>query len=170
MDESVDFIQGQQENPAAQALWAFALSRYQRPGVAEACLALQDEAGVDVLLLLAAAYLAECGVALDAARVAALQRCTGSLREELIAPLRALRRRYRDGDDNADRQRLYASLKEAELAAERWQISRLAQALSDWLPTGRHGAATVAGNVQALVGDLDSAQQAHLTALLARLD
>ena len=32
--------------------WAFALAIYARPGVAEACLALQNEAGVDVMLLL----------------------------------------------------------------------------------------------------------------------
>ncbi|MGB6637399.1 MAG: DUF2390 domain-containing protein, partial [Bradyrhizobium sp.] len=31
--------------------WAFALAIYAKPGVAEACLTLQNEAGVDVMLL-----------------------------------------------------------------------------------------------------------------------
>jgi uncharacterized protein (TIGR02444 family) len=31
--------------------WAFALAIYAKPGVAEACLTLQNEAGVDVMIL-----------------------------------------------------------------------------------------------------------------------
>ena len=38
--------------------WAFALALYARPGVAEACLTLQNEAGVDVMLLLVAIFAA----------------------------------------------------------------------------------------------------------------
>ena len=36
--------------------WAFALAIYARPGVAEACLTLQNEAGLDVMLLLTTTF------------------------------------------------------------------------------------------------------------------
>jgi uncharacterized protein (TIGR02444 family) len=42
--------------------WAFALAIYARPGVAEACLNLQHEADVDVMLLLMAAFAARRGL------------------------------------------------------------------------------------------------------------
>ena len=38
--------------------WAFALAIYAKPDVAEACLALQDEAGVDVMMLLTTTFAA----------------------------------------------------------------------------------------------------------------
>ena len=38
--------------------WTFALAIYAKPGVAEACLALQDEAGVDVMMLLTTTFAA----------------------------------------------------------------------------------------------------------------
>ena len=53
----------------AQSLWDFSVELYARPGVAAACLALQDRAGADVCLLLAALWLERRGVALEAVRV-----------------------------------------------------------------------------------------------------
>ena len=44
-------------DPAAES-WAFALKIYAQPGIAEACLRLQAEAGVDVMMLLTAAFAA----------------------------------------------------------------------------------------------------------------
>ena len=38
--------------------WAFAVDIYARPGVADACLNLQNEAGVDVMMLLVIAFAA----------------------------------------------------------------------------------------------------------------
>src|SRR5258707_5884873 len=38
--------------------WAFALEIYEQPRVAESCLALQAEAGVDIIILLFAAFAA----------------------------------------------------------------------------------------------------------------
>ena len=38
--------------------WAFALDAYARPGIADGCLSLQNEAGVDVMMLLVIAFAA----------------------------------------------------------------------------------------------------------------
>ena len=59
------------ETDAAGALWDFAVRLYAEPGVGEACLALQDRFGVDVPLLLWAAWLG------DGADEAALRPVTG---------------------------------------------------------------------------------------------
>ena len=54
------------------ALWRFALAVYQKPGVSDACLLLQDRHGCNVTLLLFAAWAgAERGVALTADEFAA---------------------------------------------------------------------------------------------------
>ncbi len=49
-------------------LWTFACAFYGRPGVAAACLALQDEGGADVPLLLYLIWCGRTGRRLDARR------------------------------------------------------------------------------------------------------
>ena len=44
-----------------EALWRFSLAFYARPGVAEALIALQDRAGLDVNLMLFALWLGVSG-------------------------------------------------------------------------------------------------------------
>ena len=46
---------------AAASFWAFSLEFYARPGVAEACLALQDRHGLDVNILLLCCWLGWSG-------------------------------------------------------------------------------------------------------------
>nr|WP_290985428.1 TIGR02444 family protein [Ferrovibrio sp.] len=70
------------------AFWPFSLALYQRPGVADACLRLQDEAGADVNLLLFCAWRAEIGLIDWAA--GELQRA-----EAALAPVRAVLLPYR---------------------------------------------------------------------------
>ena len=110
-------------------LWRFAVDFYGRPGVASTCLALQDEAGVDVPELLVALYLATVGgrhvdpAAIDAARAA-----LGDWRERTVLPLRALRRQLRSPSQacpSALHEHLRAEIKAAELLAERIQIALL---------------------------------------------
>ena len=57
----------------ASALWDYAVDLYARPGVREACLALQDRAGADVNLLLLACWLGATGRRLDPAALARLR-------------------------------------------------------------------------------------------------
>ena len=78
---------------AANPFWDFSLSFYERPGVAGACLDLQDRLGVDVNLVLFALWSTLEGPGRIA--LAQWRECmalTGPWREQVIAPLRAGRR------------------------------------------------------------------------------
>jgi uncharacterized protein (TIGR02444 family) len=104
--------------------WRFSLQFYRRPGVAEACIALQEESGVDVNLLLFLLWHAAQRRRLAAAEVAALERKIAAWREQTVIPLRAIRRALKAppalveaGTAEAFRTRIKA----VELEAERLQ-------------------------------------------------
>lgn len=103
-------------------LWAWVLEIYARPGVADACLELQDVTGQNVPLLLWAAWTASTGRRIDAdTREAACD--TARIWEDgAVAPLRAVRRALKvravDMDDD-DREAVRAQVKAVELDAER---------------------------------------------------
>ena len=59
-----------------EEFWEFALARYARPGVAQCCVALQDEHGANVMLLLYCAWRAQGG---ECVRGAALRRAMARL-------------------------------------------------------------------------------------------
>ncbi len=114
------------EAEAAGALWDFALRLYSEPGVGEACLALQDKFGVDVPLLLWAAWLGEGA---DPATLRAGDRAVGPWRARAVRPLRALRRHLRDsvaGLDDGAREDWRGSVKRLEIEAERLAFGVLA--------------------------------------------
>lgn len=103
------------------ALWPFALKLYAKPGVADACLALQARHGVDIPLLLAAIWHGHGGRGrLDSARLRLWRATAKNWRIEIIAPLRAARNAIRTAaqEDSAIR-RLRQTILAAELAAER---------------------------------------------------
>lgn len=77
--------------------WRFSLRFYGRPGVAEACLALQDKSCADVNLLLFLLFLAERKRRLEAAEIARLDAAVSQWRESVVKPLRALRRGLKAG-------------------------------------------------------------------------
>jgi uncharacterized protein (TIGR02444 family) len=102
--------------------WAFALGVYAEPGVAAACLRLQDEAGVDVMLLLAVAFAGRCGIALSPSDLAAMDAACRPWREQIVRPLRALRIALKAGPEpapNAATEILRNQIKASELHAER---------------------------------------------------
>lgn len=107
---------------SVSSLWEYALTVYADPDVADACLLAQDAHGVDVNLLLCAAWCAACGIRLDEAAVRKLDGHCRSWREQVIIPLRRQRRAWKAG---AGRSEDYAAIKELELAAEREQLRRL---------------------------------------------
>jgi uncharacterized protein (TIGR02444 family) len=76
----------------ASAFWRFSLHLHGRPGVAPACLALQDRHGADVNLVLLALWLGTQGHRLDAAAGARLARLARRWQDPLVAPLRQVRR------------------------------------------------------------------------------
>lgn len=118
-----------------ETLWRFSLSFYARPGVADALLALQDQHGRDVNLILFALW---CGAVhsrrLDVADVASADTAVAQLRGEIVEPLRQLRRNLKPLPD-ADIQELRRRVLGLELAAERAVQRRLA-ALAG--PAGAH--------------------------------
>jgi uncharacterized protein (TIGR02444 family) len=104
--------------------WGFSLRIYARPDVPQACLALQDQGGADVNLVLFLLYLADCGRILDDDAVAALDQATRDWREQVVKPLRAVRRLLKDdvGAFAADATApLRSDVKRVELAAEKLQ-------------------------------------------------
>ena len=107
-------------------LWSFALGFYARPGMAAACIALQDEAGCDVTLVLWLLWCAETGRPLDSGVIAAANARLAPWRAAVVAPLRAARRTMKGGllpgiDTEACRERV----KGVELEAERLALAAL---------------------------------------------
>ena len=98
--------------------WSFSLRVYGESAVRASCLALQDEAGADVNVILFLLYAATQHVALHAADVSRIDRSCSEWRETVIRPLRAARRAVASSvkSNVAD---AYAALKSAELAAEK---------------------------------------------------
>src|SRR5258708_25687775 len=67
--------------------WAFALEVYKQPRVAESCLALQAGAGVDVIILLFAAFAAVSHhVLLDPSDLAEIDSICSAWREPILPP------------------------------------------------------------------------------------
>ena len=89
------------DTEAGRALWDFAVRLYAEPGVGDACLILQDSVGVDVPLLLWAAWL---GDGADSTVLRAGDRAVGPWRARAVRPLRALRRHLRRSVARAGRQ------------------------------------------------------------------
>jgi len=106
-------------------IWAWAESTYARPGVAEACLALQDEHGQNVCLLLWAAWAgAAAGDGLQEA-VAVARRWE----REVVGPLRVVRRALKPPAPpvaDAAREGLRRRVAATELEGERVLLETLA--------------------------------------------
>jgi uncharacterized protein (TIGR02444 family) len=113
--------------------WAFALAIYARPGVAEACLKLQNEAGVDVMLLLMATFAAvRHRTSLTADEIRALDEACRPWREQIVRKLRAIRTELKTGPRPAPSEAtepFRAKIKAIELEAEKLENRILAECL-----------------------------------------
>lgn len=106
-------------------LWDWALAAYARPGVAPACLVLQDDHGQNVPLLLAAGWACAEGRALDAKDAAGLAR---TWEAAVVLPLRAARRALKSpapAIDDPSREALRTRVKAVELESERLLLEAL---------------------------------------------
>ncbi len=116
---------GEQEIPNRKSpFWRFSIKFYGVPGVAQACIELQDRAGVDVNLLFFLLWNATQGRALGNAEVAELDRMVGAWRDAAVVPLREVRRALKSpppvmAADAAEGFR--TRIKAVELEAERLQ-------------------------------------------------
>jgi len=112
----------------SESLWDWSVGVYAAPGVAEACLHLQDAGGQNVPLLLWAAWTAKTGRPLDAETIEAACDTAHAWTDVAVAPLRAIRTLLKkpvpDLDDAA-RLQVRDQVKAVELLAERHLLSAL---------------------------------------------
>lgn len=108
--------------------WQFSLKFYAVPGVAPACIRLQDEAGVDVNVLFFLLWNAVQGRSLSEAEVRDADRVVEAWRRTTVVPLREMRRALKTAPPIADRDTAEAfrnRIKAAELEAERLEQEAL---------------------------------------------
>ena len=118
--------------------WRFSVKFYSEPGVAQACIDLQDQAGVDVNLLFFLLWNATQDRTVSDAEVAELDRTIGAWRDMTVVPLREVRRALKSppavmAPDLAESFR--TRIKAVELEAERLQQ----EAMYDLARSGRLG-------------------------------
>jgi uncharacterized protein (TIGR02444 family) len=153
----------------AQAAWAFMLDFYRRQDVPEACLVLQDEAGVDVVEMLMLVHAdITLGKRLSGGEIEALRAATAGWREDAVLPLRAIRRKLKAArQDIAEsaKEQLRTEIKKAELQAERLQVDFIAR----WLDNAAGGGPALEAILSGLVSahSRNSAVEGALAQILA---
>jgi uncharacterized protein (TIGR02444 family) len=115
--------------PASKSpLWQFSIKFYAVPGVADACIALQDQANVDVNILFYLLWNATQGRAFNAADVTEIEHRIGPWRESAVVPIRNIRRALKvppPAIEPAAAESLRTRIKAVELEAERLQQEAL---------------------------------------------
>jgi uncharacterized protein (TIGR02444 family) len=104
--------------------WRFSLRFYRRPGVADACIALQDGCGVDVNILLFFLWLATARRRVSVTTAQEVCAKAGAWRDDVVVPLRTLRRRLKEGSSLVERgaaELFRTRIKAIELESERLQ-------------------------------------------------
>lgn len=160
MNKSMDLHSNRNPSP----LWPWALTLYARPGVSEALLILQDEAGLDVCELLWGLWL----LSHDRAPKADLASRLAPVRQwqqHYTQPLRQLRRDLKaQTSDRPELEKMRTHIKKAELQSERETLNRLeALALSASTPCPPDEAFETLS--RHLIGELES----HHLALISQL-
>lgn len=113
-------------------LWSFTLKTYARPGVEQACLALQAH-GANVCLLLCALWLGQRGVSCNEPRLQQLRALAGAWHDEVVQPLRQLRTQWKAAAlEDVELSTLREQVKVLELEAERQLLLRLENAAQPW--------------------------------------
>lgn len=152
--------------------WDFSLALHARPGVADACLALQDRRDLDVNLLLFCCWQANRGIALSDDDVSAVVAATRDWQSRVVVPLRGLRR-HLGTLGRADADPLRQGIKENELEAERLEqalLLRQAEALKRGAaggPDPKTAAANLGAYLRCLGVVADDRDRATLVVLLA---
>ena len=148
--------------------WDFSLARYARPGVAEACIGLQDRLGVDVNLLLFCGWAGHRGHRLSAAEIERLLSTSAPWQDEIVRPLRTVRRRLkRDETASAAIAALRDKLKALELEAERIAQDRLQACLP--LAAGSPSDEAIQGNLALYLEHLSTSPREEDNTALERL-
>ena len=118
-------------------LWEFAVAFYERPGIREQCLELQNSDGVDVCLLLVLVWLGASEVRLTPDQIRQLDAVMVEWRTQVIIPLRNVRKfmagnlRVSSGSNDKDMVAVYDSAKQLELRVEQRAMREAALWLFD---------------------------------------
>jgi len=151
-----------------EGFWEFSVEVYARPGVAPACLRLQDRDGLDVNLVLFAIWAGGARGALTAAELARAVEVSLRWREGVVGPLRSARRALKAPDvpvEVAGAATLRTRVKAAELSAEKLQQHMLAPLAEDAAPpAGRAAAEANLAACMAAAGLETGGPNAHDTA------
>lgn len=156
------------------AFWRFSLRFYAAPGVAQACLQLQDECGMDVNVMLYLLFLARTGRLLEDDDVARIDMLSAGWRDNVVRPLRRARRFMKTPPDafgDPATAALRTEVKRIELEAERLQQLCLERSL----PPQRLGSAhadlrrCASHNLAAYMRRLGDFPSAPVETLLRRL-
>lgn len=130
--------------PGPEGFWSFSLEVYAQPGVAPACLRLQDRDGLDVNLALFAVWAGGAAGRLDPAALGRAVELSTRWRQGVVGPLRQARRALKAPDvpvEVSGAATLRTRVKAAELAAEKLQQVMLAPlAAAATAPPGRAAA------------------------------
>jgi uncharacterized protein (TIGR02444 family) len=111
-------------SPSGSPFWRFSLNFYRQPNVADACIALQEDAGVDVNLLLLLLWQSTQKRALSTTDVSDLERRIGAWRNMAVVPLRNVRRALKSPPalvESTLAEAFRNRIKAVELEAERLQ-------------------------------------------------
>ena len=128
-------------NNSGSPFWRFSLRFYREPAVADACIALQEEAGIDVNLLLFLLWHATRARVLSKKEVEELETAIAPWRDATVIPLRGVRRALKSPPDLMTRpaaEQFRTKIKAAELEAERLQQEAM-YALAQVRPFGEAG-------------------------------
>ena len=101
------------------AFWQFSLAFYARPRVADACLELQDNAGVDVNVMFYLLFIATHQRQVSRDEVARIDALASAWRDHAVLPLRTLRRKLKTGVEPLpvkDTESLRSAVKRLELS------------------------------------------------------
>ena len=158
---------------APHPFWRFSLRVYRAPGVQQACLALQDDCGADVNIVLLCGFAGHEGRSLDKRRLRQAIARVGAWQSGVIAPVRAARRAIkRDPPPDAQAaQALRKQILALELELEYIEQSMLADLAAQWPQPVRRGAPrdTVEANLRRYLELLGFAPQPIQAAHLARI-
>ena len=133
---------GAKSLPEKSPFWQFSVQFYAVPGVAPACIALQDLAGADVNLLFFLLWNAALGRKLSEPEVKEIDYLVGVWRNTAVIPLREIRRALKSPQKilSPDVTTVFRNrIKAAELEAERLQQ----EAMYELSQTGRFGKETL---------------------------
>jgi uncharacterized protein (TIGR02444 family) len=133
-----------------ESLWDFSLALYAQPGVADCCLQLQDEHGVNVNVLLWCVWLGVRGYELDQAQLDEALDSIQGWHSRYVQPLRALRRQMKleFGVKDEGVEAVRTSIKQAELQAERQLQFWLEQRVDSREASSKDGRQIVSKNIQ----------------------